>query len=229
MKNILGDIDNRIEMAKKRSGREKDEVLMVAVSKTQPLEKILQVQKCGINIFGENKVQELIEKYPLTTGIKWHFIGHLQKNKVKYIIDKVDLIHSVDTLELAQEINKRATAIGIKMSILIQINIGKEASKSGIFEEEVLDFMNKISEYENLIIKGIMTVPPININEEVTRKHFARMRDIFCDLQKLNYSNFDIKYLSMGMTDDFELAIEEGANIVRIGSGIFGKRVYKEV
>lgn len=228
MKNFIDEIMNRIEMAKIRSGREHDEVLLLAVSKTQSYERLLEAKCCGLNTFGENKVQELIEKYPYINDVKWHFIGHLQKNKVKYIIDKVDLIHSVDSLELAQEINKRAGLIEKKMPILVQINIGKENSKSGIFEEDVESFMEKMSAFENLIISGLMTVPPINTDEMITRNYFKKMKNLFTSIEHLNYNNFNVKYLSMGMTDDFELAIEEGANIVRIGSGIFGKRIYKE-
>lgn len=228
MKKFIDEIQNKIEQAKIRSGRLDDEILLVAVSKTQPYPRILEAQSFGLNIFGENKVQELVEKYPYINNIKWHLIGHLQKNKVKYIIDKVDMIHSVDSLELAAEINKRGNQIGRKIPILVQINIGKEESKSGIYEEDVESFLEKISIYDNLIISGIMTVPPANVGEEMTRKYFRKMKNIFTDIKNLNYKNFDIKYLSMGMTDDFEIAIEEGANIVRVGTGIFGRRVYKE-
>lgn len=228
MKNLIDAIESRIETAKEHSGRINEDVMLIAVSKTQPFERIIEAQNCGLHIFGENKVQELVEKYPHIAGAKWHFIGHLQKNKVRHIIDKVELIHSVDSLELAHEINKRAGAIGIKMPILVQINIGKEDSKSGIFEEEVGSFMKEISIYENLVISGLMTVPPVNTDEESTRNYFRKMKSIYEELKGLKYDNFNIKYLSMGMTDDFEIAIEEGANIVRVGSGIFGKRVYKE-
>jgi pyridoxal phosphate enzyme (YggS family) len=228
MKNHVDEIVKKIEAAKIRSGRNNEDILLIAVSKTQAYNRLLEAQSLGLNTFGENKVQELIEKYPLINGASWHFIGHLQKNKVKYIIDKIDLIHSVDSIDLAKEIDKRAGAIGKKVHILIQVNIGKETSKSGIFEEDSLQFLKEISEFDNLIVNGFMTVPPINTDEVTTRNYFKNMKNIFTNAKNLNYNNFDIKYLSMGMTDDFEIAIEEGANIVRIGSGIFGKRVYKE-
>jgi PLP dependent protein len=228
MKNHIDEIIKRIEVAKMRSGRNTDEILLVTVSKTQAYNRLLEVQSFGLNTFGENKVQELLEKHPLISNATWHFIGHLQKNKVKYIVDKVDLIHSVDSIELAKEIDKRAGIIGKKMPILIQINIGKEVSKSGIFEDEVPRFLSEVSLFDNLLINGFMTVPPINNDVLLTRSYFKKMKKIFTTAKDLNYNNFNIKYLSMGMTDDFEIAIEEGANIVRIGSGIFGKRVYKE-
>ncbi|KRQ86562.1 hypothetical protein ABG79_01545 [Caloramator mitchellensis] len=217
----------RIEKAANRAGRNKDEIILVAVSKTHPIESILKAKECGINIFGENKAQELIQKYPLIDDVKWHFIGHLQKNKVKYIIDKVDMIHSLDSIELAKEIDKRAEKNQIKMRVLIEINIGKEDSKSGIYEEEIYSFMEELTKYKNLIVSGIMTIPPLNIDSDKTREYFRRMRQIFDEIKNLKYDNFDIKYISMGMTDDFEIAIEEGANIIRIGTGIFGKRIYK--
>lgn len=228
MKDCIDSIINRIEAAKKRSGRVNDDILLVAVSKTHAYNKVIEAKEYGLNTFGENKVQELLEKYPKIHNVSWHFIGHLQKNKVKYIIDKVELIHSVDSIELLKEIDKRALAIGKKMPVLIQINIGKEETKSGIFEEEVDDFVKQIASLSNIIVMGIMTVPPINTDDEKTRNYFRKMKEIFVKLKSLKHDNFDIRYLSMGMTDDFEIAIEEGANIIRVGSGIFGKRVYKE-
>ena len=228
MEKFIDEIQNKIEQAKVRSGRGDDEILLVAVSKTQPFSRILEAQSFGLNVFGENKVQELVEKYPYINNVRWHLIGHLQKNKVKYIIDKVDMIHSVDSLALAAEINKRSQEIGRKTPILVQINIGKEESKSGIYEEDVNSFLEGISIYDNLIVSGIMTVPPAKASEEITRKYFKKMKSIFTAIKNLGYKNFDIKYLSMGMTDDFEIAIEEGANIIRVGTGIFGQRVYKE-
>lgn len=229
MKNSIDEIMCKIEDAKTRSSRIDDKVLLVAVSKTQPVEKIIEAKNYGLVVFGENRVQELIEKYPLVSNVNWHFIGQLQRNKVKFIIDKVDLIHSLDNIGLAEEINKRAEIAERKISVLIQINIGKEQSKSGIFEEDIEEFMDAISKFQNIIVNGIMTVPPISEDRNITRNYFRRMKEIFNKMKNLNYENFNIKYLSMGMTDDFEIAIEEGANIVRIGTGIFGKRVYKEV
>lgn len=222
----INDIMIRIENAAKRAGRNKDDIILVAVSKTHPIEKILEAKRCGCKVFGENKAQELLQKYSSIKDVKWHFIGHLQRNKVKYIIDKVELIHSLDSIELAQEINKRAEKINRKMPVLIEINIGKEETKSGIFEESIFEFSAELSKYKNIMVSGIMTIPPANSDNDRIRYYFSRMKEIFEDLKKLNYENFDIKYLSMGMTDDFEIAIEEGANIIRIGTGIFGERNY---
>lgn len=228
------DISNRIHEvrrcildAAKRAGRDEKEITLVAVSKTQPAEVLVGAYNQGIKIFGENKVQELIEKYPALENVSWHLVGHLQKNKVKYIVDKVSLIHSLDSVELAEEINKRAKAFGKAVNVLIQINIGKEETKSGIYEEDLEDFTEKLSEYDGIRILGIMAIPPASENPEDSRKYFRRMRELFEKLKDKKHDNFDIKYLSMGMTNDFEIAIEEGANIVRVGTGIFGERNYK--
>ena len=223
--NII-EILQRIENAAKRVGRNKEEIILIAVSKTHPVEKILKAKECGINIFGENKAQELVQKYPLVEDVKWHFIGHLQRNKVKYIIDKVEMIHSLDSIELAQEIDKRAAKLNKKMQVLIEINIGKEESKSGIYEEDIFEFCKALAKYNNLTVSGIMTVPPVNTDISKTREYFKRMKLLFEEIKKLQYPNFNIKYISMGMTDDFEIAIEEGTNIIRIGTGIFGERNY---
>ncbi len=220
------DIKEKIDRAKGKAERNDEEILLVGVSKTQPAEKLIEAFNSGINVFGENKVQELIQKYPLVEGIKWHFIGHLQKNKVKYIIDKVELIHSLDNNELAEEINKRAGKINRIMPVLIQVNIGRENTKSGVLEEDVIEFSKLLSKYQNILVLGIMAIPPVNGNNEVTRNYFKKVYKIYDEIKTYKYDNFDIKYLSMGMTGDFEIAIEEGANIVRVGTGIFGKRNY---
>lgn len=216
----------RMESAKGKAGRNGEEILLVGVSKTQPPEKLMEAFKCGLKVFGENKVQELIQKYPLIQGATWHFIGHLQKNKVKYIIDKVELIHSLDSIELAEEINKRSGRINRIMPVLIQVNIGREDTKSGIFEEEVFEFSKQLSKYPNILVSGIMAIPPVNSNDEISRNYFKKVYNIFNEVKTYKYDNFDIKYLSMGMTGDFEIAIEEGANIIRVGTGIFGQRNY---
>lgn len=225
--NRIHEVRRRILDAAKRAGRDEKEITLVAVSKTQPAEVLVGAYNEGIRIFGENKVQELIEKYPALQNVSWHLVGHLQKNKVKYIVDKVSLIHSLDSVELAEEINKRAKASGKVVNVLIQINIGKEETKSGIYEEDLEDFTEKLSEYDGIRILGIMAIPPASENPEDSRKYFRRMRELFEKLKNKKHDNFDIKYLSMGMTNDFEIAIEEGANIVRVGTGIFGERNYK--
>lgn len=225
--NRIHEVRRRILDAAKRAGRDEKEITLVAVSKTQPAEVLVGAYNEGIRIFGENKVQELIEKYPALQNVSWHLVGHLQKNKVKYIVDKVSLIHSLDSVELAEEINKRAKASGKVVNVLIQINIGKEETKSGIYEEDLEELTEKLSEYDEIRILGIMAIPPASKNPEDSRKYFRRMKELFEKLKDKKYDNFDIKYLSMGMTNDFEIAIEEGANIVRVGTGIFGERNYK--
>lgn len=219
-------INMRITKAAAKDGRTREDILLVAATKMQPVEKLLEARDCGIKVFGENKVQELIEKYPHISGVRWHFIGHLQKNKVKYIIDKVDMIHSVDSLELAEEINKRASKIDKVMPVLIQINIGREETKSGIMEEQLDELCEELSGFENIKVQGLMAIPPAEKATGEARCYFKQMKNLFGKVSDKNYKGFDIKYLSMGMTGDFEEAIEEGANIIRIGTGIFGKRNY---
>lgn len=215
----------KIDEAACKIGKKRDDIALVAVSKTHPVEKILEAKKYGLSIFGESKAQELLQKYEMVPDVKWHFIGHLQRNKVKYIIDKVDLIQSLDSIELAQEIDKRAKKIAKKMPVLIEINIGKEPSKSGIYEEELDEFAKKVSEFENIILSGLMTIPPVTADKNKTRDYFKRMRFLFETLKQFDLPNSNIEFLSMGMTDDFDIAIEEGANIVRVGTGIFGRRM----
>lgn len=219
-------VQNNIECAAKKSGRSKDDILLVAASKMQNVDKIKEVQNNGLSVFGENKAQELLEKYPYIDNVKWHFIGHLQKNKVKYIIDKVELIHSVDSIELLEEIDKRSKSINKVMPVLIQINIGKEETKSGINEDEVDSFLESAMKYKNIKISGFMAIPPKVEDKEDSRVYFMRMRSLFDRIRDLKCSQLNIKYLSMGMTNDYEIAIEEGANMVRVGTGIFGERKY---
>lgn len=226
MADNINSIKDRIEKAAKKVGRNPKDILLLAVSKTQSVDDIIKARDLGIKTFGENKVQEILAKYDYVKDVKWHLIGHLQRNKVKYIIDKVEMIHSLDSIELAEEINKRSEKKDIVMPVLIQINIGKEESKSGIYEEELGTFIEKLKGYKNILISGIMTIPPKTDNDDVTRNYFKRMKELFEGLKMIKGDNIDIKYLSMGMTGDFEIAIEEGANIVRIGTGIFGERKY---
>lgn len=219
-------VNERIEKAAARSGRAAKDVMLVAATKLQPVEKLLEARDLGLKVFGENKVQELVDKYPFIEGVRWHFIGHLQKNKVKYIIDKVDMIHSVDSLELAEEIDKRAARIGRVMPVLIQVNIGREESKSGIMEEQLDDLCEQLDRLKNINVQGLMAIPPAENCPGEAREYFKKMKKLYDRVSGMNYQGFDIKYLSMGMTGDFEEAIEEGASIVRVGTGIFGKRNY---
>lgn len=222
----IDDVRQRLTNAAEEVGKNPKDIILVGVSKTQSIEKIREAISSGIDTFGENKVQELMEKYDKASDVKWHFIGHLQRNKVKYIIDKVEMIHSLDNIELASEIDKRAAKINRIVPVLIQINIGKEESKSGIYEEDMAEFTSNLKEFKNIVVSGIMTIPPASDNKEHTRKYFRRMREIFEQYKNCLYINFDFKYISMGMTEDFEVAVQEGANIIRIGTGIFGERVY---
>ncbi len=215
----------RISKAAARCGRLPEDIHLIAVSKTIEPERIIAAIDAGIINLGENRVQEINEKYDIIKrNCNWHLIGHLQTNKVKYIIGKVKLIHSVDRLELVEEIQKRASKAGIIADILVQINVADESTKFGIKPDEARNFVRLASSYRNLMVKGVMTVAPKCVNPEEVRWVFREMREIFIDIKKENIDNIDMKYLSMGMSNDFEVAIEEGANMVRIGTAIFGKR-----
>ncbi len=214
-----------------RSGRNPEDITVIAVSKTVDADRAREAAEGGLINLGENRVQELVNKYEQLsdTDVKWHLIGHLQKNKVKYIIDKAVLIHSVENLELANEINKRALQHNITANVLIELNIGEEESKFGIGEESVYEFVKLMEQFENIKILGLMTVAPFNENPEDIRWVFKKMKEIFNKISGMKLKNTEMKILSMGMTNDFEIAIEEGANMVRIGTAIFGARKYKEV
>jgi len=231
--NIKENIDSILErtaQAAKRSGRKPEEITVIAVSKTVDSQRAREAAEGGLENLGENRVQELINKYEQLSdlNVKWHMIGHLQKNKVKYIIDKAELIHSVENLELAGEINKRAAQHNITANILIELNIGEEESKFGINEENVYDFIRSMEQFEHVKVLGLMTVAPYSENPEDIRWVFKKMKEIFDQISLMKLKNIHMKYLSMGMTNDFEIAIEEGSNIVRIGTAIFGARKYKE-
>ncbi len=214
-----------------RSGRNPEDITVIAVSKTVDADRAREAAEGGLINLGENRVQEMVNKYEQLsdTDVKWHLIGHLQKNKVKYIIDKAVLIHSVENLELANEINKRALQHNITANVLIELNIGEEESKFGIGEESVYEFVKLMEQFENIKILGLMTVAPFNENPEDIRWVFKKMKEIFNKISGMKLKNTEMKILSMGMTNDFEIAIEEGANMVRIGTAIFGARKYKEV
>lgn len=204
-------------------------VRLLAVTKTVEVEKINFAISKGVDLIGENKTNELLEKYDKLNkeNLEIHFIGNLQTNKVKYIIDKVNLIQSVDSARLAEEINKRAEQRGIKMDVLIEINIGEEESKSGIKAEDAFGFINSLKDYKNLRIKGLMTVPPPpkSLEKIEITKIFERMREIFIDMSSKKINNTDMRILSMGMSEDYTEAISRGSNIVRIGRAVFGERL----
>ncbi|AGC68569.1 alanine racemase domain-containing protein [Thermoclostridium stercorarium subsp. stercorarium DSM 8532] len=227
IRNNLNNVRERIRKAAERCGRNPDDIMLLAVSKTVGIEAIETAIKEKVLNFGENRVQELVQKYDILKGrCNWHLIGRLQTNKVKYIIDKVVLIHSLDRLELADEIQKRAQACNRVVNTLIQVNVSGEETKAGISPDEVLNFVKKVSAYPNIKVKGLMTIAPYTDNPENVRWVFRRLKDIFVDIRRENINNIDMQYLSMGMSHDFEVAIEEGANIVRIGTSIFGERQY---
>lgn len=212
-----------------RSGRNGDDVLLVAVTKLHSVEEINEAIDCGITDIGENKVQEIMDKYDRVKPVKWHLIGHLQTNKVKYIIDKVSMIHSVDSLKLAQEIDKRAKQHDLTMDILIQVNSAQEESKFGITTEETGDMIRAILENcPNIRIKGLMCIAPFEENPEDARVYFAEVKKLYDEYGKIEHSNLDFKYLSMGMSGDFHVAIEEGSNLIRVGTTIFGARDYSK-
>ena len=205
----------------------KNEVTLIAVSKTKPAEMIQELYDAGCRNFGQNKVQELIDKYEiLPKDICWHMIGHLQRNKVKYIVDKVSLIHSVDSLRLAQTIEKEAEKKNCVVDILIEINMAREESKYGIYPEELEALLREISHLSHIRVKGLMTVAPNVKNPEENRKIFTEMKKLSVDIAKKNIDNIIMSILSMGMSNDYNIAVEEGANMVRVGTSIFGARNY---
>ncbi len=230
IKENIDKIMERVEASAIRAGRDPKDITVIAVSKTVDASRAKEAVESGLINLGENKVQELVSKYETLhdIGIKWHMIGHLQKNKVKYIIDKAELIHSVEDIELANEINKRAVNNDLTANILIELNIAKEESKFGIDDENVYEFVKELEQFENIRVMGLMTVAPNSENPEDIRWVFKKMREIYENIKCMDLKNTDMKYLSMGMTNDFEIAIEEGSNIVRIGTAIFGARNYQK-
>ncbi len=227
IKNNINIVQNKIEISCKRTDRDINDIHLIAVSKTKPVSMLQEAYDAGIRDFGENKVQEILEKYDkLPDDIRWHMIGHLQRNKVKYIIDKVCLIHSVDSLRLAEEISKEAVKHHLIMPILIELNIAEENSKFGITFKECEHMIKQISALPNIQIKGLMTVAPFVENAEENRQYFKTMKQLSVDIMTKNIDNVCMDILSMGMTGDYGVAIEEGATHVRVGTGIFGERNY---
>lgn len=220
-------VEERVANACKRANRKREDVLLIAVSKTKPVDMIYEVMETGVKDFGENKVQEMCSKIEeIQKPLHWHMIGHLQRNKVKYIVDCVTLIHSVDSLRLAQEIQKEAAKKQVTVPILIEVNIAKEDSKSGILESETEGLLREISKMPNIQVKGLMTIAPFVENAEENRIYFRQMEELRRQMDALKIPNIEMKELSMGMTGDFEVAIEEGATMVRVGTAIFGERNY---
>lgn len=221
------DVDRKVGEACARSGRKREEVTLIAVSKTKPVEMIREAMDAGAEVFGENKVQELCDKYDqLPKTLHWHLIGHLQRNKVKYIVDKVKLIHSVDSLRLAEQISKEAVKKNVEVDILIEVNVAEEESKFGMDTEETAQLIQDISTLPGIHIRGLMTVAPYTDDPEDNRVYFKNLKQLAVDIERKNIDNVTMSVLSMGMTGDYEVAIEEGATLVRVGTGIFGSRNY---
>ncbi len=229
LKENLDHVEEEIRKACERSGRSREEVTLIAVSKTKPVSMLEEAYGLGVRVFGENKVQELVEKYDtLPEDIEWHMIGHLQRNKIKYIIGKAALIHSVDSLRLAEAIDKEAAKQNTAARILIEVNVAREESKFGLMPEAVPEFVDKVSEFAHLKVEGLMTIAPFVENPEENRPIFAYLRKLSVDIAKKNAHNTNMSVLSMGMTNDYQVAVEEGATMVRVGTGIFGERSYAQ-
>lgn len=220
-------VQKNIEEACKKVNRDPDEVTLIAVSKTKPVEMLKEAYEAGARVFGENKVQEIVDKYDqMPSDVKWHMIGHLQRNKVKYIVDKVAMIHSVDSLRLAETIEKEAEKKNVVVPILIEVNVAEEESKFGLKPEEVLSFIEQIADFSHIQIKGLMTIAPYVENAEENREIFRELKKLSVDIIAKNINNVTMSVLSMGMTGDYMVAVQEGATMVRVGTGIFGARNY---
>lgn len=227
LKENYAQVEQEIEKACKRAGRERKEVLLISVSKTKPLEMIEEAMELGYCVFGENKVQELTDKFErVSRPVDWHLIGHLQTNKVKYIVDKACMIHSVDSLKLAETIQKEAAKKNVVCNILIEVNVACEDTKFGLHVPQVEDFIMQIKDFPNIKVCGLMTIAPFVEDPEDNRVHFRALRQLLLDINSKNIDNINMNVLSMGMTNDYQVAIEEGATMVRVGTGIFGERNY---
>ena len=224
IKDNLNVVRDKIKKACDKASRPYEDVTLLAVSKTKPIEYIKSAVMCEQFSYGENKVQEIIDKYESMPELDWHMIGHLQTNKVKYIVDKVSLIHSVESVKLANTINKEAIKKDVVVDVLVEVNVAKEDSKFGIDIEQCEDFIREISQFSNIRVKGLMTIAPFVQDPEENRVHFRKLKEVFVDINNKKIDNVNMDVLSMGMTNDYEVAIEEGSTLVRVGTGIFGLR-----
>ncbi len=223
----LMQVRKNIEAACQKAGRNPEEVTLIAVSKTKPVPMLEEAYQAGSRDFGENKVQEIMDKYPvLPDDIRWHMIGHLQRNKVKYIVDKVSLVHSVDSLRLAEELSRQAEKKQTELDILVEVNIAQEESKFGTSRAEAAQLVEEIAKLPCIHVKGLMTIAPFVEHPEENRKYFRQIKELSVDIEKKNIDNVSMSVLSMGMTNDYMVAVEEGATMVRVGTGIFGERNY---
>ena len=226
----LQQVNANIEKACAAVGRAPSEITLVAVSKTKPVSMLQEAYDAGARVFGENKVQEIMDKYDqLPSDIQWHMIGHLQRNKVKYIIDKVAMIHSVDSLRLAQTIEQEAAKKELVMPILLEVNVAEEDTKFGLKVEEVLPLLELPSSFSHIQVKGLMTIAPFVENPEENREVFRTLKKLSVDISAKNINNVTMSVLSMGMTGDYQVAVQEGSTMVRVGTGIFGERNYATV
>lgn len=227
IKDNIIEVNNDINNAIKKAGRSENSVQLIAVSKTKPVEMLQEAYDAGMRDFGENKVQELVDKYDkLPKDIRWHLIGHLQTNKVKYIVDKAYLIHSVDSIKLAKEISKEAVKRNVISNILIEVNVANEDTKYGISYEACEDLIREISTLPGICVKGLMTVAPFVVDSEQNRPIFKKLQQLFVDIKAKNIDNVIMETMSMGMSGDYIVAVEEGATYVRVGTKIFGERNY---
>lgn len=229
----LAEVERRICAACERAGRDRNEVTLIAVSKTKPISMIEEAINAEITVFGENKVQELVEKHDVLNGekgfmLEWHMIGHLQRNKVNKLPGRVKMIHSVDSLRLAEEIDRQFGKAGLIADILVEVNMAGEATKFGLAPQDVESFLSEITKFSNIRVRGLMTIAPYVENPEENRKIFTDLRKLLIDMRGKNNDNSTMSELSMGMTGDYEVAIEEGATYVRVGTGIFGSRNYQK-
>ncbi len=223
----LSDIMEKISKSSQQSGRNSSEITLVAVTKTVDADRINEAVRAGVRVVGENRVQEARDKFTLVEkGVDWHLIGHLQTNKAKYVPEIFSMVHSVDSVELANELERRCEAAGKVMEALVEVNVSHEESKFGIEPDCAADFLRTVSSCQHIKFRGIMTVAPASEDPELVRPVFADTRRLFEDLKRLKISNVDLVHLSMGMSSDYEVAIEEGATMVRIGSALFGRRTY---
>ncbi|MCI9021250.1 MAG: YggS family pyridoxal phosphate-dependent enzyme [Eubacterium sp.] len=229
LKENLRNVESQIQASCEKSGRQREDVTLIAVSKTKPVELLQEAYDAGVRDFGENKVQEICDKYDrLPSDIRWHMIGHLQRNKVKHIIDKVCMIHSVDSYRLAEEINIHAKKHKLVMPVLIEVNIAQEQTKFGVSKDDAMQLIEEAAHLDSIQIQGLMAVAPYVENAEENRKYFRELAKLAVDIRAKNIDNVVMRVLSMGMTGDYAVAIEEGAAMVRVGTGIFGERDYRK-
>lgn len=227
IKENLDSVKERIRKACERSGRRPEEVTLISVSKTKPLSMLMEAYGNGVRIFGENRVKEMLEKEEeMPADCEFHLIGHLQRNKAKQIVNKTALVHSLESLELAKELSKLSLEKGTVTDVLVEINVGNEESKYGISFDEAQDFIRNAAKEKGIRIRGLMAVAPYTETPEENRVYFRKMRQLSVDIKSQNIDNVYMDFLSMGMTGDFEIAVEEGATHVRVGTGIFGEREY---